>query len=165
MTGPEMRPERADAIRAMLLEHVRTEPVVRARTRRNRIIGWGGLGVLAVGAVATAGSMFLAPQPVTETRMVHCLSAAERNPDGSYPGSAAAMAGGDELPTDPVELCTLMWEQGLFEPSYDPAAASNPPGRVPAALQLCVLDDGAAAVVPSANESICAALGMARPSD
>ncbi|MFF2271541.1 hypothetical protein ACFVTX_04670 [Agromyces sp. NPDC058136] len=165
MTGPEMRPERADAIRAMLLEHVRTEPAVRARARRNRIIGWGGLGVLAVGAVATAGSMLLAPQPVTETRMVHCLSAAERNPDGSYPSSGAAMAEGDGITDDPIELCTMMWEQGLFEPDYDPAAVSNPPGHVPEELQLCVMDDGAAAVVPSSNESICAALGMARPTD
>lgn len=161
MTEPEMRPERAAAIRVMLIEHVRTEPAVRARRRRNRIIGWGGLGVLAVGVAATAGAVLLAPQQVTEHTFVYCLSDDERNADGSYPGSGAA--GSEGLPTDPIELCTLMWEQGLFEPDYDPTSSSNPPGRVPEDLQLCVMDDGAAAVVPSSNESICAALGLADP--
>ncbi|GAA1787330.1 hypothetical protein [Agromyces lapidis] len=165
MTGPEMRPERADAIRAMLVEHARTEPAVRVRRRRNRVIGWGGLGVLAVGVAATAGTMLLAPGPVTENGFVQCLSEPSRNPDGTYPGSGAAVAEGSGLPTDPIELCTLMWEQGLFEPDFDPLAMTNPPGRVPDELQLCVMADGAAAVVPSPNESICAALGMAPATD
>lgn len=165
MTGPEMRPERSDAIRAMLVEHARTEPVVRARRRRNLVIGWGGLGVLAVGVAATAGTMLLAPGPVTQTAYVQCLDEPRRNSDGTYPGSGATVAEGNGLPTDPIELCTLMWEQGLFEPDYDPLAQTNPPGRVPDELQLCVMEDGTAAVVPSPNESICAALGMAQPTD
>lgn len=166
MTGPEMRPERAEAIRAMLLEQVRTEPVLRARRRRRLFIGWGGLGVLAVGVAATAGAVLLTPKPVTESQYVQCLSAAERNPDGTYPGSGATIADdGSGLATDPIELCTLMWEQGLFEDGFDPTAVTNPPGRVPDDLQLCVMSDGAAAVVPSSNPAICAALGLADPAD
>lgn len=166
MTGPEMRPERDAAIRAMLLEHVRAEPAAQARRRRNRIIGWGGLGAVVVGVAATAGAVLLSPEPVTEPGYVHCMSAAERNPDGTYPGSGAAVAdGANGLPTDPIELCTLMWEQGLFEDDHDPMAVSPSPGRVPEHLQLCVMDDGAAAVVPSSNPSICAALGLAAPVD
>ncbi|MFE6965741.1 hypothetical protein ACFVAJ_11540 [Agromyces sp. NPDC057679] len=165
MTGPEMRPERAEAIRAMLVEHARTEPAVRARRRRNRVVGWGGLGVLAVGVAATAGTMLLAPEPVTESAYVLCMSEASRNSDGSYPGSGAMVAEGSGLPTDPIELCTLMWESGALEPGYDPVAPENPPGRVPRDLQVCVMSDGAAAVVPSSNESICAALGLAEPKD
>ena len=164
MTGPEMRPERDAAIRAMLLEHVRTEPAVQARRRRNRIIGWGGLGVLAIGVGATAGAVLLSPEPITEPTYVHCLSSAERNPDGTYPGSGAAVAdGADGMPTDPIEICTMMWEQGIFEENYDATAVSPAPGRVPEHLQVCVMDDGAAAVVPSSNPSICAALGLADP--
>ncbi|MCD2441603.1 hypothetical protein LQ757_04865 [Agromyces sp. SYSU K20354] len=166
MTPTEIRPERDAAIRAMLVEHVRAEPSVRARRRRNRVIGWGGLGVLTIGIAATAGTMLLGPEPVTQRDYVHCLSEAKRTADGDYPGSGATMAqepGG--LPPDPIELCTLMWEQGLFEPDFDPMSQSNPPGRVPDELQLCVMSDGAAAVVPSSNESICAALGLAEPAN
>lgn len=165
MTEPEMRPERAEAIRSMLVDHARTEPAVRARRRRNRAIGWGGLGVLAVGVAATAGTMLAAPGPVTQSDYVQCLSEPTRNSDGSYPGSGATAAEGSDLPSDPIELCTIMWEQGLFEPGYDSLADDNPPGRVPDELQLCVMENGIAAVVPSPNESICAALGMARPTD
>jgi len=165
MTEPEMRPERADAIRSMLVEHVRTEPAVRARRRRNRIIGWSGLGVLAIGAAATAGALVLQPASVTEERWVQCLSEPTRNSDGSFPGSSAFISEDSGLPDDPIEVCNIMWESGTLEPDFDPTAVTNPPGRVPDDLQLCIADDGSAAVVPSSNESICAALGMAEPDD
>ncbi|WP_022889684.1 hypothetical protein [Agromyces italicus] len=163
MTEPEMRPDRADAIRAMLVDHVSREPAVRAARRRRRVIGWGGLGVLAAGVAVTAGTVLLAPGPVTQSTYVQCLSEPTRAADGSYPGSGASVTESDEQWGDPIQICTLMWEQGLFEPGYDPLAEHNPPGRVPEELQLCVMEDGTAAVVPSPNESICAALGMAPP--
>jgi hypothetical protein len=59
MTEPEMTPERDAAIRAMLVEHVRTDPAEQAQRRRRRLLGWGGIGVLAIGAAATAGAVLL----------------------------------------------------------------------------------------------------------
>lgn len=162
MTQPVMRPERDAAIRRMLVEHVRDEPVAAARLRRRRVLGWSGLSVLAVGIAATAGAVLLAPTPVSDPGIVHCLSADERDADGSYPGSAATLASpsGDGRVADAIALCSLMWEQGVLEPGYDPTSADNPPGRLPDDLQVCVMNDGSAAVVPSSNESICPALGL-----
>lgn len=57
--GPEMRLERDAAIRAMLVERVRDEPMVRARRRRRLALAWGVLGVLVLGAAATAGALLL----------------------------------------------------------------------------------------------------------
>ncbi|MEF3403254.1 hypothetical protein [Agromyces sp. CCNWLW203] len=163
MTGPEMRPERAAAIRAMLVEHVRAEPVVHAKRRRRRVLGWSGVGVLAIGVAATAGAVLLKPTAVSNTEVVLCMTQDERGADGSYPGSSATIAapGGAGRVADAVGLCTLMWEQGVFDEAFDPTSASNPPGRVPGELQACVMADGSAAVVPSSNVSICAALGLA----
>lgn len=158
------RPSPRDvATRAMLLDHVRAEPVRRAREFRRRLIGWSSAGVLVLGVAATAGAMLMPPADVSNTELVHCLSAAERNADGSYPGSAATISSpsGEGRVADATAMCTLMWEQGVLDDGFDPTAASNPPGRVPDELQVCVMDDGSAAVVPSPNESVCAALGLA----
>jgi len=167
MTEPEMRPERDAAIRAMLVEHARSEPVVQAQRRRRRLLGWSGVGVLAIGVAATAGAVLLQPTTVSNTEMVLCMTEAERSVDGGYPGSSATIASpsGAGRVADAVGLCTLMWEQGVFDEAFDPTAASNPPGRVPDELQACVMPDGSAAVVPSSNASICAALGLAPLAD
>ncbi|SIN92494.1 hypothetical protein [Agromyces cerinus] len=163
MTQPEMRPERDAAIRAMLMEHARTEPVAQAKRRRRRVLGWSGIGVLAIGVAATAGAVLLQPTEVSNTELVLCMTQDERGADGGYPGSSATIASpsGAGRVADAVGLCRLMWEQGVFDDTFDPTAASNPPGRVPDELQACVLADGTAAVVPSSNASICAALGLA----
>ncbi|MBM7829536.1 hypothetical protein JOE59_000241 [Agromyces cerinus] len=163
MTAPEMRPERDAAIRTMLLEHVRTEPAVQAKSRRRRLFAWSGIGVLAIGVVATAGAVLMQPASVSNDEIVLCMTAAERDADGGYPGASATIVSpsGAGRVTDAIELCTVMWEQGVLEADYDPAAPSNPLGRVPDELHACVLPDGSAAVVPSPNASICAALGLA----
>ncbi|MFB9308793.1 hypothetical protein BJY17_001741 [Agromyces hippuratus] len=163
MTPPEMRPDRAAAIRAMLIDHVRTEPVAQAKRRRRRVLGWSGVGVLAIGVAATAGAVLLQPTAVSNTEVVLCMTEAERGADGSYPGSAATIASpsGAGRVADAVGICTLMWQQGVLDEAFDPTAASNPPGRAPDELRGCVMADGSAAVVPSSNASICAALGLA----
>ena len=167
MTPPEMRPERDAAIRAMLVEHARTEPVAQAKRRRGRLLGWSGIGVLAIGVAATAGAVLLQPTAVSDTGVVLCMTQAERAADGGYPGSSATIASpsGDGRVADAVGLCALMWEQGVLDQAFEPTAASNPPGRVPDELQACVMADGSAAVVPSSNASICAALGLAPLAD
>ncbi|MBT2517430.1 hypothetical protein J7E29_08300 [Streptomyces sp. ISL-90] len=158
------RPSARDAAtRAMLLDHVRAEPARRARELRMRLIGWSSAGVLALGVAATAGAMLMPPADVSNTELVFCMSAAERNPDGGYPGSGATISSpsGEGRVADATALCTLMWEQGALDDGFEPTAPSTSPGRVPAELQVCVMDDGSAAVVPSPNESVCAALGLA----
>lgn len=158
-----MRPDRDGAIRSMLLDHVRTQPAVQAKRRRVRLFAWGGLGVLAIGVAATAGAVLLQPASVSNSEIVLCMTHAERDADGGYPGSSATVASpsGAGRVADAVELCSLMWHQGVLDEEFDPTAASNPPGRVPDELQACVMPDGSAAVVPSSNAAICAALGLA----
>jgi len=161
--GPSMRPERDAAIRAMLIEHVRAAPEIKAVRRRRNWMLWSGAGVLAIGIGATAGAVVLQAAQVSNTRIVHCLSSDQRAADGSYPGSQATLASTDEQGRvhDAIELCTTMWQQGLFASGFDPTAMSNPPGEVPPVFQVCVMSDGSAAVVPSDEPAICSRLGLA----
>ena len=161
--GPSMRPERDAAIRAMLVEHVRDAPEAKAARRRRNWMLWSGAGVLAIGIGATAGTVVLQATQVSNTQIVHCLSSDQRAADGSYPGSQASLASIDEQGRvdDAIELCTSMWQQGVFEDGFDATSMSNPPGAVPPAFQLCVMPDGSAAVVPSDEPAICSRLGLA----
>ncbi len=161
--GPSMRPGRDTAIRAMLVDHVRQTPEVKAARRRRNWMIWSGAGVLAIGIGATAGTVVLEATRVSNTHIVHCLSSDERAADGGYPGSAASMASNDGKGRveDPIGLCTSMWEQGIFEDGFDPLSLTNPPGEVPPAFQLCVMPDGSAAVVPSDEPAVCSRLGLA----
>ena len=161
--GSAMRPERDAAIRAMLVEQVRDAPEVKAARRRRNWMIWSGAGVLAIGLGATAGAVVLQSTQVSNRQIVHCLSSDQRAADGSYPGSQASLASTDEQGRvdDAVELCTLMWEQGVFEDGFDPTSTTNPPGEVPPAFQLCVMPDGSAAVVPSDEPAVCSRLGLA----
>ena len=54
-----------------------------------------------------------------------------------------------------------MWEQGVLNDGYDPLKPTNPPGTVPAGLQVCVMKDGSAAVVPGTSKNLCQAIGLA----
>jgi hypothetical protein len=161
--GPSMRPDRDAAIRAMLVDQVRTAPEVKAARRRRNWMIWSGAGVLALGIGATAGTVVLEAARVSNADLVNCLSSDQRAADGSLPRLAAAIASSDGKGRveDPVGLCTTMWEEGLFEDEYDPLAVTNPPGAVPADFQVCVMPDGSAAVVPSDEPAVCTRLGLA----
>lgn len=161
--GPAMRPERDAAIRAMLVDEVRSAPEVKAARRRRNWMIWSGAGVLAIGIGATAGAVVLQATQVSNRQIVHCLSSDQRAADGSYPGSSASLASSDEQGRvdDAVELCTMMWEQGVLEDGFDATSMTNPPGEVPPAFQLCVMPDGSAAVVPSDEPAVCSRLGLA----
>ncbi|PVW02947.1 hypothetical protein DEA06_14315 [Microbacterium sp. Gd 4-13] len=159
---PEMSVARTAAMRKILADRVRDEPVFRRRRVRHRIIAWGSVGVITIGALTTGAAILLGSAPVTDKTIVHCLSSTTANPDGTYPGSSATIADGDGpgRVDDARNLCIQMWEQGVLSPSVDPTAPTQSPGTAPP-LQVCVMRDGTAAVVPSENESVCQSLRMA----
>lgn len=163
MTEPDMTPVRAEAIKNLLLSEIRSSPERRVRRRRLRIL-WGSLGGIAIaGVVATGASLVMNDAAVSDQTLVHCLSEPTRLADGSYPGSAATIASADGKgrAEDALALCSEMWRAGVLEPSIDPTATAHASGTVPEQLRLCVLPDGSAAVVPSDQDGICHALGMA----
>ena len=160
---PEMTPERTDAIRDALMTSIRTEPERKRGTLRRRFAIWGGIGILAIGGVATAATAVVSAQRVTNTDSVYCFASAERGVNGEYDMSGATMydpeAHGGRV-KNALELCRTMWRQGVFDADHDPLAATNPPGKVPDQLQVCVMSDGTAAVVPG-RPGVCQAVGLA----
>lgn len=161
---PEMDPNRDAAIRAMLLHEIRQEPS--RRGARKRRIWWiaGGISLAVAGVGATAGGIVLEAQRASNAQYVFCLESETRAADGSFPGAVGATLAstdGHGRVDDAVELCSQMWLEGFFEPDYDPLATSNPGGHVPEHFEVCVMADGAAAVVPSDKPTICNRLGMA----
>lgn len=161
---PEMDHGRDAAIRAILLEEVRQEPVRReARKRRNWWIA-GGITLAVAGVGATAGGIALEAQRASNAQYVFCLKSETRGANGSYPGAVGATLAstdGQGRVDDAVELCSQMWLDGFFEADYDPLATNNPRGQVPEHFEVCVMADGAAAVVPSDKPTTCSRLGMA----
>lgn len=161
--GPEMRPEREKAIRALVLERVAQSREIAARKHRRKWFVWGGIGLLTVGVGSTAAGIVLHSQAVSNEQIVHCLSSEQRAADGSYPGAMASTASSDQVGRvdDAVEICSMMWKQGALTQGFDPTSATNAPGQVPAAFVVCVMPDGSAAVVPSAQPGVCTRLGLA----
>ncbi|WP_401000685.1 hypothetical protein [Agromyces sp. GXQ0307] len=161
---PEMDPRRDAAIRAMLLREIRDQPERReARKRRNWWIA-GGVALVVAGSGAAAGAIVLEAQRASNAQYVFCLKSDVRGPDGGFPGAVGGTLASDDgqgRVEDSIALCTQMWLDGFHEPGYDPLAESNPPGQVPEHFVVCVMPDGAAAVVPANESTICNRLGMA----
>ncbi|MGN6426090.1 hypothetical protein [uncultured Leifsonia sp.] len=160
---PEMTPARTDAIRDVLMTSIRTEPERRRSTLRRRFAIWGGIGILAIGGVATAATAVVSAQQVTNTDGVYCFASAERGANGEFDMSGATMydpeAHGGRV-KNALEMCRMMWREGVFDKDHDPLAPSSAPGRVPEQLQVCVMGDGTAAVVPG-RPGVCQAIGLA----
>lgn len=160
---PRMTEARTDAIRDLLAENIRDEPEFRRRRTRRRLLVWGGIGLVTIGGLSTAGSVLLRDAPVTDQSIVQCFSSTVANADGTFPGSGATVAtkDGPGRVDDALALCTEMWRHGVLSGNFDPTAATYAPEEteVPA-LQVCVMRDGTAAVVPSEEAGICQALGM-----
>jgi hypothetical protein len=160
---PEMTPARTDAIRDALMVSIRTEPERRRSTLRRRFAIWGGIGILAIGGVATAATAVVSAQRVTDTDGVYCFASAERGANGEYDMSGATMydpeTHGGRV-KNALEMCRMMWRQGVFDKDHDPLAVTNAPGTVPDQLQVCVMSDGTAAVVPG-RPGVCQAVGLA----
>ena len=165
---PEMTEARTEAIRDLLAQTIRDEPELRRRRTRRRLLVWGGIGLLTVGGLSTAGSVLFREAAITDQSIVQCFSSTVPNPDGSFPGSGATVAtkDGPGRVDDALALCTEMWRQGVLSPGFDPVAPPQEPDetRIPD-LQVCVMRDGIAAVVPSDDASICQSLGMSDLAD
>lgn len=160
---PEMTPARTDAIRELLASQIRDEPELRRRRARRRWLVWGGIGIFVIGGLGTAGSILFGDAPVTDKSIVYCLSSTIPQADGSYPSSAATIADpdGPGRVDDALALCGDMWRHGILDAEFDPTATTYAPTQFPVPeLQVCVMRDGAAAVVPSENVAICQTLGM-----
>ncbi len=102
--------------------------------------------------------------PITDVSIVHCLSSIVPSADGTYPGSSATIAdgAGPGRVDDALALCRQMWQQGILRGPVDPVAPTHSPGNVEVPnLQVCVMRDGTAAVVPSDNSAVCHSIGMA----
>lgn len=160
---PQMRPERYDAIQQLLLDTIDSEPRLRAQRRRLRVAAWGSVAALVVVGTVTAGSLIQQAASVSNNEIVHCLESAELGPNGTYSGASATIAhvSGRGRVYDAIELCSTMWEQGVFNQEYDPLKPTNPPGDVPESLQVCVMKDGSAAVVPGSSRNLCQTIGLA----
>lgn len=160
---PEMTPARTDAIRDLLADRIRNEPEFRRRRARRRWLIWGGIGVFAIGGLSTAGSILFNDAPITDKSLVYCLTSIVPEADGSYPSSAATIADpdGPGRVDDALQLCGDMWRNGILSGLVDPTAPTYAPTGIEVPeLQVCVMRDGAAAVVPSESDAICQSLGM-----
>lgn len=159
--------ERGAAVRDLLIQVIENQPEVTAKRRKKLGLLWGGVGVLTIGVASIAAAAVVANRQVVQYDVVHCLSSLERGSDGTYDESSVVMDPeivGNATPEDAIDVCVLMWEQGVLSPGHDPIAATPSPGQVPANLTICVMEDGSAAVVPGKPES-CAALGLAGLAD
>lgn len=162
---PRLGAQKSAALERALVEYIRLD-VVRAKLRRRRYTLAGAVAAILLTAGGfTAGAILWGSAPVTDTGIVHCFSRPEIGPDGSYPGSAVAVAGGggEHIPIeDAVQACAVLWEQGVFDEDFDPATASpSPPRPIPEPLTVCVMRDGSAAVIPG-PASVCQTLGLAK---
>jgi len=159
----DISPARLTAMREALAAHVASEPVRAHRTRRRRVIIGSVLSLVAVGGVAVAGLRVLAPAELADTSIAMCASEAKRNADGGFNGGEVAMSGpfNPGVRSDVLELCTRMWEEGTYEPDFDPLSLPpEEPFPVPP-LTVCVAPNGTAVVVPSDAPEICTALQLA----
>jgi len=159
---PEMTEKRTDAIREALTEHLKIGPAARRRKRRLWLAFGGGVGVVVLGGAAIAAAAIVSSQRITNRDSVYCFASAERGANGEFEMSGATLysPSGRGRVEDAVDLCRTMWRQGVFNKDSDPLAQTNPPGDVPGELQVCVMEDGAAAVVPG-RPGVCQAVGLA----
>jgi hypothetical protein len=130
--------------------------------QRRRVLIWVSSFVLITVVATTGATVLLQEKSVENTAIVHCYSSTKQNTDGTYPGSSAAIADGNGRgqARDARALCAAMWEQGVFGSGFEPTTPANEPGVVPE-LQVCVMGDGSAAVVPGKSASVCQIVGLA----
>jgi hypothetical protein len=153
--------ERVEADRAMLRAAMAG---AHAPMRRRR---WLVVGAAAGVALAGTGAGFIAEwhaEPSSRS-VVRCHSTLEVGNREDFKGTSVSRLsakGGLADVSDPVELCQSLWEQGMLRAGVMNAQAPTPGRRTDGpALTGCVDNEGIAAVFPTADPKVCAALGMA----
>jgi hypothetical protein len=102
------------------------------------------VAALAAVAVGTAfGTYALTRSEPTHVDSIGCYGSASTDADVAVIGSTAG---------DPVEACEALWRRGDMAPGVTTAPA----------LQACVLDTGAVAVIPGEGAGACHAIGAAQ---
>ncbi|MBM7024986.1 hypothetical protein [Clavibacter zhangzhiyongii] len=170
--SPQMHPARVDAVDDML-RGVLHRDERRARRAPRRRIAWLLVPLAAGGGIfMTASSSRSEIAPVTDQSKVACFSRAEFSAGNmDFPGTyveTLSQPGADGISgrvqqTDPVGLCTSMWEQGMLNPAIEEGSSHNDFSTVTATpeLTVCVLPSGTAAVLPGGNDT-CARVGLSR---
>jgi hypothetical protein len=161
----ELPSHRAAAIRALLEQHVAGQPVL-ARRRRLMPTATAAVAVLLLAACASVVAGDHATAPVTNTAQARCYTSARTTPARGYGqlGTTVSLTNLDGTPahvTDALDVCALLWRQGLLtvgKAGLGARIGSNHP--VPP-LVACVLPTGIAAVFPGRPHS-CANLGLPR---
>jgi hypothetical protein len=162
---PPLDPARQAVMRELIEFAVASE---KPRAARARLPIAAGLSAAVALAGGTAVAVVMTQQPVTDSSLVHCLSRAELDARGNYPGTAVAVAAANsrQVPVDDARAaCREAWRHGIVDPAADigaPLPEPDPARRaaVPAELSVCVMPDGSAAVVPG-SPAACGELGLA----
>jgi hypothetical protein len=159
---------RSAAIEVLLSDVVESRSPARTSSRLPRA-GWVAVGAAAILILTGGAAVAVHSATVTRTQYVACFARAQINADGSFPGTSVSSFGSDGKPasiSDAVGLCSDMWSQGILDSRTANGMASVnttgsvSPRAVPSELSVCVMTDGAAAVVPG-PKSVCAEIGLA----
>lgn len=168
-TGPELRPNRAQADKAIIsaIASIRTPQHRSMKMGRHRpisarlvVAGCVRAGILTGGA-ATAAALLSTRQP-TVLDLARCYSEPSANFASSFPGTSittATAVGGSstsrlDVPDQALQICASLWRQGFLV--YGAAGIARPPAVPTTAndpvptLVACVLPSGEAAVFPGA---------------
>jgi hypothetical protein len=132
-------PAADDLLDSIIAEPARRQPIL---TRRSLYLGIAAAAILA----ATAATWFLSTRSI-ETLSVVCFESVDL--DGHRSGLS-------ETVTPQPEACQAPFQDGRL--TFD----TSRPGYVPP-LTGCVSDNGSLYVLPTDNQDICTALGLAKP--
>ena len=140
----DLPPERLQRRKEMLVSEIAAgTPAAPGRTRYVVAVA----AALAVAAVATGfGAYALTRDEPTHVDSIGCYETADLRSNVAVIGNTAR---------DPLAACAELWERGVLRPETTTAPA----------LQACVLDTGAVAIMPSDTPDVCNDLGIARLSD
>ena len=147
---PELGPERAGQIRAVVMAEVTASPARSVRRRRLLTAAVAGAALLLAGAgSATALLHFAAPG---EPNLGYCSPSAtvERTVWQGFGFGSVQAPDGSLEPLPAVEACRAMWDAGIV------TSPDLPEG--PSALTPCVVD-GDLVVMP-ADATVCIRLGV-----
>jgi hypothetical protein len=140
------------------------------RPRRLMPAATGAAAVLLLAACASVVAGDRAIAPVTNTARARCYTSVSPSPASGYGqlGSTVSLTKPDGNPaqvTDAVNVCSVLWRQGLLTLGKAGLGPRIGRGHPVPPLVVCVMPNGVAAVFPGSHRT-CTHLGLprARPS-